>query len=67
MERVEYLDEYNTNNVNNIRELLNRMLNRMREIDSRGSFEADDEVGSTFTELKDTIEFYNSVMTNDIE
>jgi hypothetical protein len=38
---------------------LNNMLESMREIDIRGSFEADDEVGVVFTELKDLIESYN--------
>lgn len=36
------------------------MLNHMREIDLRGSFESDDEVGSVFTELKNIIEAYNN-------
>lgn len=39
--------------------ILNLMLNQMREIDLRGSFESDDEVGSVFTQLKDLIETYN--------
>lgn len=39
--------------------ILNLMLNQMRDIDIRGSFESDDEVGSVFTQLKDLIETYN--------
>lgn len=34
------------------------MLEEMRQIDLRGSFEADDEVGSVFTQLKDIIQKY---------
>jgi ABC-type multidrug transport system fused ATPase/permease subunit len=40
-------------------EVLENMLKQMREIDLRGSFESDDEVGSVFTQLKDLIESYN--------
>lgn len=39
--------------------ILNLMLNQMRDIDIKGSFESDDEVGSVFTQLKDLIETYN--------
>ena len=38
---------------------LGSMLETMREIDIRGSFESDDEVGAVFTELKSLIEYYN--------
>lgn len=37
---------------------LEGMLEEMRQIDLRGSFEADDEVGSVFTQLKDIIQKY---------
>jgi predicted PurR-regulated permease PerM len=40
---------------------LNIMLEQMREIDIRGSFESDDEVGAVFTQLKNLIEQYNNV------
>jgi uncharacterized membrane protein len=36
------------------------LLNMMREVDIRGSFESDDEVGAVFTQLKIMIEQYNS-------
>jgi uncharacterized protein YsxB (DUF464 family) len=39
-------------------EVLENMLKQMREIDLRGSFESDDEVGAVFTQLKDLIESY---------
>lgn len=41
-------------------EALQFMLDQMREIDLRGSFESDDEVGSVFKELKNIIESYNN-------
>jgi hypothetical protein len=40
---------------------LNYMLKTMQDIDIRGSFESDDEVGSVFTELKRIIEVYNNL------
>lgn len=39
---------------------LESMLNEMRDIDIRGSFESDDEVGSVFSQLKETIETYKN-------
>ena len=39
---------------------LESMLQHMREIDIKGSFESDDEVGTVFSELKETIETYKN-------
>ena len=39
---------------------LESMLEQMREIDIRGSFESDDEVGVVFGELKDLVEKYKN-------
>jgi hypothetical protein len=36
------------------------MLEKMREIDLKGSFESDDEVGAVFAQLKDIIETYKN-------
>lgn len=36
------------------------MLSKMREIDLKGSFESDDEVGDVFAQLKDIIETYKN-------
>jgi hypothetical protein len=36
------------------------MLQKMKEIDIRGSFESDDEVGAVFSELKETIVTYKN-------
>jgi hypothetical protein len=41
-------------------EKLETMLQMMRDIDIRGSFESDDEVGAVFSELKNTIETYKN-------
>ena len=50
------------NDMDNLNELsistLEKMYSDMKEIDIRGSFESDDEVGVVFKELKDTIEKY---------
>lgn len=43
------------------KKVLELMLQQMKEIDIRGSFEADDEVGGVFTELKSLIETYNNI------
>jgi hypothetical protein len=39
---------------------LERMLQEMRTLDIKGSFEADDEVGTVFTELKELIQKYKN-------
>ena len=39
---------------------LDRMLEEMRTLDIKGSFEADDEVGTVFTELKELIQKYKN-------
>jgi hypothetical protein len=43
------------------KKILELMLSQMRDIDIRGSFESDDEVGVVFTELKSLVEQYNSI------
>jgi hypothetical protein len=39
---------------------LENMLGEMKQIDLKGSFESDDEVGVVFSELKNTIESYKT-------
>jgi predicted PurR-regulated permease PerM len=41
---------------------LQKMLEEMRQIDIKGSFESDDEVGVVFGELKDVIEKYKNTL-----
>ena len=52
------------NDMDNLNELtivtLEKMLKEMKEIDLKGSFESDDEVGIVFQELKNIIEKYKS-------
>ncbi len=55
---VEELQQDRRDDIQEIAAILELMLNEMREIDIRGSFEADDEVGSVFKLLKETIEKY---------
>ena len=50
------LDDANYSSLNS----LEKMLEEMRGIDIRGSFESDDEVGVVFNELKDVIEKYKN-------
>jgi hypothetical protein len=65
IERIEELeDEVSLYELRNeeTKEALESMLEQMREIDLRGSFESDDEVGTVFTELKDIIEKYKNTL-----
>ena len=43
----------------NTKETLEDLLQQLKEIDLRGSFESDDEVGAVFTQIKNLIEQYN--------
>ena len=45
---------------NNTLIILENMLGEMKQIDLKGSFESDDEVGVVFSELKNTIESYKT-------
>jgi hypothetical protein len=64
IERIEEMEdtvaEYELRN-EQTKEALESMLSQMKEIDLRGSFESDDEVGSVFTQLKTIIEIYNNI------
>jgi hypothetical protein len=53
------VEDYNIREMNTLTTLQN-MLGEMKEIDLKGSFESDDEVGAVFTQLKDTIESYKN-------
>jgi len=55
LERYEDILEENTDTYVQI-------LNAMKEIDSTGAFESDDEVGSTFTDLKNLIERNKNIL-----
>jgi hypothetical protein len=55
-ERYEEILAVKTDEIDSLVFSYTKILERIREIDARGSFEADDEVGTTFTMLKDAIE-----------
>lgn len=58
LKKYEKLEDYSETLeawVNNLNIRLNQIYNQIREIDHRGSFESDDEIGSTFNQIRDTI------------
>lgn len=46
----------------NTKETLEDLLQQLKEIDLRGSFESDDEVGFVFNQIKNLIEEYNNII-----
>ena len=60
VKQIEELQTELNNSVEYAESALEAMLNEMREIDLRGSFESDDEVGVVFGELKSVIEKYKN-------
>ena len=48
--------------VENTQQRFETMLEEMRQLDLKGSFESDDEVGVVFKELKDVIETYKNII-----
>ncbi len=47
--------------------LFEKLLSDLRNIDLRGAFESDDEVGSTFAQIKEMVEFYRKLIEDDQE
>ena len=60
VEQIEKYQQRVVDTEDDILSILNKMLEEMRQIDIRGSFESDDEVGVVFKELKDVIEKYKN-------
>ena len=56
---IDTIREYDDRQINT-QIKIESMLSKMKEIDIRGSFESDDEVGAVFSELKETIENYKN-------
>jgi hypothetical protein len=56
---IDTIREYDDRQINT-QIKIESMLSKMKEIDIRGSFESDDEVGSVFTQLKELIEIYKN-------
>jgi len=61
---IEELQQDRRDDVEEISGILELMLTKMKEIDLRGSFEADDEVGLVFNMLKETIEKYRNAIND---
>jgi len=59
--------ENTTNFVLRLREIVLEMNERLKEIDSKGSFESDDEVGYFFIQLKEIIDDINKEFFLDAE
>lgn len=57
----DYISKFDAIQLNTLNGL-ETMLDEMREIDIRGSFESDDEVGVVFNELKNTITNYKKTL-----
>jgi len=60
VEQIERYQQAYSELEDDVDETLSKMLEEMRQIDIRGSFESDDEVGVVFKELKDVIEKYKN-------
>jgi len=59
LKKYEKLEDYSETLeiwVNNLNTRLNQIYSQIKSIDQKGSFEADDEVGSTFDQIRDTIQ-----------
>jgi len=54
-ERIEDYTEALENWVNDLNLNLNKIYGQIKAIDEKGSFQSDDEVGSTFDQIRDTI------------
>jgi len=53
--QIDYIDEVELKLLNNFKSI-SESHKRMKEIDQKGGFESDDEVGQVFTGIKDVIE-----------
>ena len=45
--------------------LFEKLLSDLRSIDLRGAFESDDEVGFTFIQIKEMVEFYRKLIDDE--
>jgi predicted PurR-regulated permease PerM len=65
MEELQNLFKSNLEYKLYVRDKIQSALTQMREIDERGSFESDDEVGAIFSELKTILQETNEILTNE--
>ncbi len=54
--------EFYENFINDRRQQSEKLLNTIREIDSKELFEKDDDVGAVFTQIKDEIESFENIL-----
>jgi predicted PurR-regulated permease PerM len=55
---MQIIDDQSENETNT-KQTLEQLIQQLKEIDLRGSFESDDEVGAVFTQIKNLIKQYN--------
>ena len=65
VERLEDTANQYADYIYNITDVIQEMYTRVRDIDKRGVFEADDEIGFFFTELKNLQTILNSININE--
>jgi hypothetical protein len=58
----EELEDTLLDTVNDVKIKVNNALTQLRDIDLKGSFESDDEVGGVFTEIKTIVENLNEII-----
>ena len=66
-ERLEDYAEVTEGWVNNLNIRLNQIYSEIKAIDHKGSFESDDEVGSTFNQIRDTIKTLDNFILKEEE
>lgn len=59
--QIDYINEMETKLLNTVTDV-DSYLNKMKDIDQKGGFQSDDEVGQIFTGLKETIEDLNKIV-----
>ena len=62
--QIDYIVEVENKLITTIEDIESH-LKKMKDIDSKGGFESDDEVGQIFTGLKETIEDLNKTVKGD--
>ena len=60
--QTEELEDTLLETVDDVKLKVTNALNQLRDIDSKGSFESDDEVGGVFTEIKTIVENLNEII-----
>lgn len=60
--QTEELEDTLLETVEDVKIKVTNALNQLRDIDSKGSFESDDEVGGVFTEIKTIVENLNEII-----